>query len=210
MLSAPEAIGDIFKLTIGGLAIETLIGGGTVQGSQMTDKRTDFDIVKVGLFDDRRHTQSATIPSHLELWIGLVDILRQQIDTLWVGIAAHKRDTGDIIAEALYEIIERFGIQRKANVFPEILAMAAWAAAWTATDIDGQGYFVGYLLKDNACVYVFQHVPIAIAKIYFLPFYFSFCGMGVEATGSLFLTWLREVAHSLQIANDTGHIVHIL
>ena len=34
--------------------------------------------------------------------------------------------------------------------------------------------------------------------------------MGVEATGSLFLTGLAEVAHTFQVANDTGHIIYIL
>jgi hypothetical protein len=66
-----------------------------------------------------------------------MDILCQQVYSFWVGITAHKRDTGNIIAEALYEIIERFGIEREANVFPEILAMTARTATRTATDVNG-------------------------------------------------------------------------
>jgi hypothetical protein len=34
--------------------------------------------------------------------------------------------------------------------------------------------------------------------------------MCIEATCSLFLTWLGEVADTLQVSDDTCHIVHIL
>ena len=62
-------------------------------------------------------------------------------------------------------------------------------------NIDCQCHFVGYLLKYDAGVDVFQHLLIC---------------MGIEATCSLFLAWLREVADALQITDDTGHVVDIL
>ena len=42
-------------------------------------------------------------------------------------------------------------------IAPQMHAMAALAMTWAAREIDGESCFVGYLLKDNVVIYIFQH-----------------------------------------------------
>ena len=128
----------------------------------MFDKRTDFDIVKVGLFNGTRYTDATAIPRYLEFGVSLVDILCQLVDSLRIGITTHKGDARNVIAIFLYKSIDCIGIQGKPDVFPEVMAMAAWAATGAIRDIDCQRHLIGYLLEYDACVYILQHLAISI------------------------------------------------
>ena len=133
---APEAVGDVLEGAVLTLAVEALVGGGRLQRSQMLDVRTYLEVVEIGLVDSRRDAEAPAIPRHLELGIGLVDVLCQLVDTNGVCIAAHKGQAGDVGAIALDEGIDSIGIQRHADVVPEVAAVASWAVAWAVGDID--------------------------------------------------------------------------
>ena len=108
----PDSVGDILKLAFVGLPVEPLVGGRLVQGTEMTDVGTDLDVVEVSLAHGRWYAYASAIPSHLHLWIFLVDVLCQQINALRVSIAPHERDAGDVRTEFLYELVNGVGIQR--------------------------------------------------------------------------------------------------
>ena len=56
----------------------------------MADEGTDLDIVKILFIDSSRDDGLATVPSHLELRMFLVDILGEEVDTLRIVIAPMK------------------------------------------------------------------------------------------------------------------------
>ena len=107
---APEAVGDVFEGAVLTLAIEALVGGGRLQGAQMLDIRPYLEVVEIGLVDSRRDAEAPAIPRHLELGIGLVDVLCQLVDTYGVCIATHERQAGDVGAIALNESVDGIGI----------------------------------------------------------------------------------------------------
>ena len=81
------------------------------------------------------------------------------------------------------------------------MAVTTRAVTRAIGNINRQCHFVGYLLKNNPCINVFQHVLISFS---------SFLRMCIETTCGFFLTWLREVRDTLQIADDTSHVIDIL
>jgi len=133
----PEAIGNILKGAIVTKTVKALVGGWRLQSTKMLDIRTYLDVVEVRLPNNRRYTKTSTIPRYLKLRIGLVDVLCQLVDTYWIRITAHERQTGNIGTITLYKGINCIRIQRHTNVIPEIMAMASRAATWTVGDIDG-------------------------------------------------------------------------
>ena len=50
-LFLPEAGGDVFEVALGGLAIETLVGGGFLQGAEVADIGAYLDVVEIVLVD---------------------------------------------------------------------------------------------------------------------------------------------------------------
>ena len=74
-LLSPEAGGDVVHAAVGQDVVEALVGGGRLQRSQMLDVRTYLEVVEIGLVDSRRDAEAPAIPRHLELGIGLVDVL---------------------------------------------------------------------------------------------------------------------------------------
>lgn len=50
-LFLPEAGGDVFEITLGGLAIEALVGGGFLQGAEVANVRANLDVIEVLLVD---------------------------------------------------------------------------------------------------------------------------------------------------------------
>ena len=133
----PEAIGNILKGAIVTKTVKALVGGWRLQSTKMLDIRTYLDVVEVRLPNNRRYTKTSTIPRYLKLRIGLVDVLRQLVDTDRIGITTHERQTGDIISVTLYESIDSIRIQWHTDIIPKVAAMAPWAMAWTVGDIDG-------------------------------------------------------------------------
>jgi hypothetical protein len=87
----------------------------------------------------------------------LVNILCQTVDGLRIRVTSHKSEAGDIRTEALNEIIERRGSKGNTYIVPEIMAVTARTPTGTVADIDSQRHLIGYLLKNNSCVYVFEH-----------------------------------------------------
>ena len=66
-----------------------------------------------------------------------MDILCELVDAYGVGITAHEGQASDVVAVTLDEGINGIGIQRHADVVPEVAAVASWAVAWAVGDIDG-------------------------------------------------------------------------
>ena len=62
---------------------------------------------------------------------------------------------------ALDECIDGIGVQRQADVLPQIVAVATGTAAGAVGDVDGQRDLVGDFLKNNSCVDVLEHSCLA-------------------------------------------------
>ena len=151
-LFLPESEGDVFEFAFVGAAVEALVGGWFLQGTQVPDERADLDVVEVLFVDGRGDDRLAAIPGDFELGVLFVDVLRQQIDTLRIAVATHEGDTGNVVAELFYEGIDGIGIERQANVFPEIMAMTPGTVTRAIRDVNCQCHFVGYLLEYYARV----------------------------------------------------------
>ncbi len=176
VLLSPKAEGNVLELTIYAATIKPLVGGGRLQGPKVSDIGTHLDVIEVLLVDNRRNTDSSAIPCHMELGMILVDVLCQLVDSTRVGIATHKGDASDVCAVLRHEIINGICRQGHTHVLPEIMAVAARAVTRAIRDINCQCHFVGYLLKNNSSINVFQH-GLSLR-------------MCIETTCSLFLTGL--------------------
>ena len=176
VLLSPKAKGDILELTIHAATIKPLVGGWHLQGTKMFDVRSHLDVIEVLLVDNRRNTDTSAIPCHMELGVILVDVLCQLVDSTRVGIATHKRDAGNVCAVLRHEIINGICRQGHTHVLPEIMAVTTRAVTRAIRDINCQCHFVGYLLKNNSSINVFQH-GLSLR-------------MCIETTCSLFLTGL--------------------
>ena len=97
------------------------------------------------------------------MWIFLVYILRQLVDTSWISIAAHKSDASEVGTEFLDEIIDGIRVQRQADVLPKIMAMTPRTVTRAIRNVNCQCHFVGYLLKYDIRVDVLQHHLSAMA-----------------------------------------------
>ena len=86
-----------------------------------------------------------------------MDIHRQLINSPGISIAAHKRNTGDVVAKLVNKRINGIRIERKADILPQVMAMAARTMTRAVGNINGQRHLVRYFLKDNAGIDVFQH-----------------------------------------------------
>ena len=118
----------------------------------MADKGSDFDVVEVGGVDGCGNDGASAIPSHTELWILLVHVLRQQIDSFRISIAAHEGDAGDVATVLDNEIVECTGVEWQSDVFPEILAVASRTVTRAIRNVNCQCHFVRNLLKNNPSV----------------------------------------------------------
>ena len=128
----------------------------------MLDIWAYLDIIEISFVDNRGNTNASAVPSHMELRMVLVDILRQLVDTLGVGITTHKGYTGNVGTILRNEIIDGIGVKRQTDVFPKIMAVTPRTVTRAIRDVYCQCHFVGYLLEYYTCVYVFQHFAIGI------------------------------------------------
>lgn len=156
-LGRPEAAGDILPGVVVSVLVEPLVGRGLVKRTEVLEIGTDLDVVEVILVHLQWNAHPATVPCDLQVRIFLMDVLCQTVDAPWLSIATHEGDTSDVLAVLLDELVNGVGRKRHTDVLPKILRMAAWAAAGTTRDVDGKGHLIRNLLKDNACVNVFQH-----------------------------------------------------
>ena len=157
VLLSPEAGGDVLELASIVLAVEPLVGGGALQGAEVLEIWPYLDVVEIGLVDSRGDAHPSAVPRHLVLRVLLVDVLRQHVHPLGVAVAPHEGDTGDVSSVLIDKGIDGIGVQRQADVLPEIMAVTARTVTRATGDIDGQCHLVGYLLKHDAGVNVFQH-----------------------------------------------------
>ena len=155
--AAPEAPCDILEVAGLRLAVEPLIGRRAIEGAEMADVRSDLDVVEICLAYRRGNAQTTAIPSHMILWMVLVDVLRQQVHSYRVTIATHESNAGDVMTILPHKRIDGIGVQLQTYVLPQIVAVAAGAATRTPRDVDGQRHLIGDLLKNNTGVYVLQH-----------------------------------------------------
>ena len=156
-LFPPEAGGDVLELTRVVLTVEALVGGSTLQRTEVFEVWPYLDVVEVRLVDCRGDANPTAVPRHLILRMLLVDVLRQHIHALGITVAPHEGDAGDVAPVLIDKGIDGIGVQGQADVLPEIVAVTARTVTRATGDVDGQCHLVGYLLKHNACVNVFQH-----------------------------------------------------
>lgn len=156
-LFPPEAGGDVLKLATIVLAVEPLVGGSALQGSEVLEVWPYLDVVEVGLVDCRGDAHPSAVPRHLVLRVLLVDVLRQHVHPLGVAVAPHEGDARDVTPILTDKGIDGIGVQGQADVLPEIMAVTARTVTRAVRDVDGQCHLVGYLLKHDAGVNVFQH-----------------------------------------------------
>lgn len=153
----PESAGDVFPLPFCCSLVEPLVGGGLAERSEMSEVRAELDVVEEALVDERREACASAVPCHLELRMVLSEVLCQSAHFGRVGVASHEGDAGDVALVAADERVEFVGRERRASVFPQVLAVASGASAGTGGDVDGEADLVGHFLKDDSCIDVFEH-----------------------------------------------------
>ena len=131
-MSRPESAGDVFPGVIVRVLIEPLVGRGLVERSEVLEVGPDLDVVEVVLVHLQRDTHLAAVPCDLQVGIFLVDVLCQTVDAAWFGVTAHESDAGDVLAVLLHKLVDGVGGERHADIFPQILRVAAGATAGTA------------------------------------------------------------------------------
>ncbi len=157
LLLSPETRGDIGELLSRHPFVKPLVGGAVFQASQMLDVRPNLDVVEIALTDLARNNRLPTIPSHLILRMLAMQILRQLIHVLRLGVTAHETNTGDVVPILFDKRIEHHGGKRFTDVPPQIFRMTSRTMAGTIGNIDREGHLVGNLLKNNTGIDVFQH-----------------------------------------------------
>ena len=60
----PEARGDVLELAVAVVAVETLVGGGLLQGAEVLDEGADLDVVEVLLINGGRDDGTAAVPGN--------------------------------------------------------------------------------------------------------------------------------------------------
>ena len=148
----PESAGDVLPGVVVRVLVEALVGRGLVERTEMLEVGTELDVVEVVLVHLGGHPHPAAIPRDLQVGVFLVDVLCQTVDAPGLSISTHEGDAGDVLAVLLDEFVDGISGERHADVLPQILRVAAWAATGAARYVDGKGHLVRYLLKDNACV----------------------------------------------------------
>ena len=115
-----------------GVTVKPLVGGGAVERTEVLEVRTDLDVVEIVLVHLQWHAHPAAVPRHLQLRILLMDVLCQTVDAARFGVTAHESDAGDVLAVLLHKFVDGVGGERHADIFPQILRVAAGATAGTA------------------------------------------------------------------------------
>lgn len=83
----PEAGGDILEGAIGTSAVHPLIGAWGVEGTEMAEIRSHFDIIKMPLVDERRDCCASSVSASLQIVVMVLDVFRKRINDRRVGIA---------------------------------------------------------------------------------------------------------------------------
>ena len=159
-LFLPEAEGDVFEFAVVVLTVKALVGGRILQRAEMTDEGSYLDVIEVGAGDGGGDDGLATVPGDLELGIFLMDVLCEDIDAHGVVVATHEGEAGDVVAIFLDEGIDGLGIERQADILPQIMAMTPGTATRAITDVNCQCHFVGYFLKYYSRIDVLQHISL--------------------------------------------------
>ena len=156
-LLGPEAGGDILHAHSFNPFIKALVGGATLQCTEMRYIGPYLDIIELMTTCFGMHAQPTAIPPHLVLRMMLMEVIGQDAEVSRLGISAHEAYTGNVFPELTHKAFEFFCRQRCPYIFPEIFTMTSRTMAWTPTDIDGQGYFIRNLLKHDARINVLEH-----------------------------------------------------
>ena len=209
--SFPEARSYISKFVPYCMFVQPLVGCAVFQTPQMLDIRTDLDVIEIALVHHRRNPDSSAIPRDLEARMLTMHVLRQLVDIFRFGITSHEAHASDIVAIFADELIDGWRRQRLTYVGPQILAMTSRTSAWAIGDVDGERHLIRNLLKDDSCIDIFQHIGWWLMCVgrQVLSLHLKLLLACIETTCGLFLTRLREVAHALQISNDTRHVIHV-
>ena len=101
----PKAIGDVDEGADDDM-VQALVGLATVDRAQMSQIRTQFDVVEIIETDQRREERAAAIPSRVQPLMVKADMVHQTVHFRRVGIAAHQRDAGDIAVASVDKRIE--------------------------------------------------------------------------------------------------------
>lgn len=123
----------------------------------MGDVGTQFDVVELLFVEVVGEVLTAAIPCHFVTGVVEVDVCCESRHLVRRGIAAHEADAGDALALGGHHGVDGLGVEREAVVAPELRAVAAWAVAGAAGNIDGQGGLVWDFLEDDVGVEVFKH-----------------------------------------------------
>ena len=199
--------------------IETLVGRAAVEGPEMFDVGSHLDVVEVVLVDGVVDAQTAAVPPHSHPRMLLADVCGEVVDRLRLSITAHQTDTRHEPVVVSNQLIEGIRGQRVAEVLGKITAVATRTVARTPRDVDGQCRLVRDLLKHNVGVYVLQHcLLLLLHRLMCFATLAESDGLclrqtvdsGVETAVGLGLTGLGEVAHTLEVTDDTRQIVDIL
>ena len=149
-----EPFRDVLHTAIGQAFHHALVGGHTVQWTQLSHITSHFDVVEMVGGDVLRKVVLSRIPGYLYT-IVLLDLMGQLGYGFRLIVAAHEAHAGDACFVLLHKTIQFLGVQWFAGVFPQILAVATRALVGTVGDINGKRHFFRNFLEDDIKIGVF-------------------------------------------------------
>lgn len=217
-LLLPEGSCDVVELVVHDM-IEALVGRAAVKRAEMFDVGSHLDVVEVVLIDGAVDAQPAAVPPYSHPRMLLPDMSCEVVDGLRLSVTAHQTDTRHQSVVVSNQPVDDIRGQRVAEVLGKITAVASRTMTRTPRDVDGQRRLVRNLLKHDVSVNVLQHcLLLLLHRLMCFAALTERDGLclrqtvdaGVETAVGLGLTGLGEVAHPLEVSDDTRQIVDIL
>lgn len=114
----PESVCDVGPFSLFGALVESLVGVGVAEGSEVSEVGSYFDVVEVVFVDEWRDAYASAVPCCFDVWVLLAYVLREPVDFLWLGVSSHEGDAGDVCSVFLYELVDGLRVEGCACVFP--------------------------------------------------------------------------------------------
>lgn len=142
------------------LLVKALVGVAIFERTARSNVRTYLDVGEGGGGEVGRKGRFAAIPSCVEGGEMVADELGEAGDLKGIVVAAHESDAGYLALIGGYHAEESLVGEVFAYVVGEVDAMAARTTVGATRKVDGKGYLVGELLKNDVVVDVFESARV--------------------------------------------------
>lgn len=148
---------DVYEIPERHFLVKTLVGGPYIQSAEMFDIGTDLYVVEIIFCYRRVYAGAPTVPRYLEIWIFFVQVAGKGVHVLRLRVSTHETHTSYVVSVFTHHTVEHKRCERFPDIIPQILTVASRTMTRTMGDVYGKGHFIGYLLKDDTRIYIFQH-----------------------------------------------------